>query len=244
MQKIEFTAIYSTITLTIMFAAIAICNSGCGTESVPTGSAVEADAALSTELAPDVLTPEPIGVTAGESFNISLESNPTTGYMWEPEFDTEFLKLVDRKYVADSTLIGFPGVETLVFEALKAGESEIKLVYKRSWENGYISDQSRLVNIAPANVEDMMKKMGETFSISLKSNPTTGYRWQPEFNSEFLELVSSEFTPDSALIGAPGVETLEFRALKQGETEITVIYKRPWGKEHLDKQIIPITIAP
>lgn len=244
MQKIKFTTIYSTITVTIMFAAIAIWNSGCGTGSVPTEPVVEADAALRTELAPEVLTPEPIGVTAGESFNISLESNPTTGYMWEPEFDTEFLKLVDRKYVSDSTLPGFPGVETFEFEALKAGESEIKLVYKRSWEDVYITERSRLVNIAPANVEDMTKKMGETFSISLKSNPTTGYRWQPEFNSEFLELLSSEFTPDSTLIGAPGVETFEFRALKQGKTEITVMYKRPWEKEHLDKQIIPVTIAP
>ena len=86
--------------------------------------------------------------------------------------------------------------------------------------------------------------VGETFIISLESNPTTGYSWQAEFDTESLELVDEDFASDSTLIGAGGVQTFEFLALKQGQVDVTMIYKRLWEAESIDKKIIPIEIVP
>ena len=49
-----------------------------------------------------------------------------------------------------------------------------------------------------------------------------------------LELVNgeSEYEPgegaQQGLVGAGGVEHFRFKALKAGETEITLVYKQPW----------------
>jgi len=65
-------------------------------------------------------------------FIISLESNPTTGYVWEARFDTEFIQLIKRKF-HPSQGIGAGGIETFEFQASKCGEIGIKMLYKRPW---------------------------------------------------------------------------------------------------------------
>lgn len=92
--------------------------------------------------------------------------------------------------------------------------------------------------------ESVQVRAGEVFTVSLESNPTTGYSWQPGFDPELLELVSSEFTPESTLMGAPGTEKFEFRALKEGQVEITMEYKRPWEDNVLEERTIQVKIAP
>ena len=85
-------------------------------------------------------------------------------------------------------------------------------------------------------------EVGGTFTISLESNPTTGYSWQAEFDPESLELVSEDFTSDSTLIGAGGIQTFEFMALKQGQVLVTMVYKRPWEDGSIDTKVIPVNI--
>jgi len=93
------------------------------------------------------------------------------------------------------------------------------------------------------NTSDLtVAEVGGTFTISLESNPTTGYSWQAEFDTESLELVSEDFTTDSTLIGAGGVQKFEFMALKQGQVLVTMVYKRPWEDESIDTKIIPVNI--
>ena len=92
--------------------------------------------------------------------------------------------------------------------------------------------------------EMTVTEVGKTFTISLESNPTTGYSWQAEFDPEYLELVNTGFVTDSSLIGAGGVESFEFLALKQGQVEVTMIYKRPWENGFIDKQIAVVKVLP
>ena len=70
------------------------------------------------------------------------------------------------------------------------------------------------------------------FVIALGSNPTTGYMWQESYDENMLELVEKTYkTGEEAkqgLVGAGGVEYFRFKTLKTGETEITLVYKRPW----------------
>jgi len=87
-------------------------------------------------------------------------------------------------------------------------------------------------------------KKGDAFSISLESNPTTGYSWQPQFDSNYVQLVDSDYVPSQPnLIGGGGKETFDFLALSSGTTEITFSYMRPWGsKPPLETKVFKVVI--
>jgi predicted secreted protein len=74
-----------------------------------------------------------ITVPVGVSFTINVKANPTTGYTWEVGFDQSLLKLV-RQYTPSSSAIGAGGIESFEFQGMRAGETEIYLNYKRSFE--------------------------------------------------------------------------------------------------------------
>jgi len=76
--------------------------------------------------------------------------------------------------------------------------------------------------------------VNQEFVIALGSNPTTGYSWQESYNENMLELVGGESKYEESerakegVVGAGGIEYFRFKILKTGETEITLVYKRPW----------------
>lgn len=72
-------------------------------------------------------------------------------------------------------------------------------------------------------------KNGDNFSIVLEANPTTGYQWEIDFDSSYIQLVGREYTVSSPeLLGSGGKETFNFLSVKSGETGITFSYLRPW----------------
>ena len=88
--------------------------------------------------------------------------------------------------------------------------------------------------------------VNQEFVIALGSNPTTGYGWQESYEESMLELVEKTYKPGEeakqGVVGAGGVEYFRFKALKTGETEITLVYKRPWEEEILDQKVFTINI--
>ncbi len=76
----------------------------------------------------------PIEVCVGETFAISLEAIPTTGYTWESEHDAKMVALVDNSFKPHSAAIGAGGKEIFKFKAKQPGETQITLKYKREWE--------------------------------------------------------------------------------------------------------------
>ena len=99
-------------------------------------------ACQSAQTDPIALTAEDAGKTIElkkeDSFEVSLEGNPTTGYNWymvtqEPAI----LEQVGQPaFKADSNKLGSPGIITLKFKAIATGKGALHLVYKRSWETG------------------------------------------------------------------------------------------------------------
>lgn len=78
---------------------------------------------------------EPISLKLGEVLNLSLKSNPTTGYMWNASFNSSLIEQVNYGYDPDSPeLIGGGGIETFTFKAVGVGETDLVMRYKRSWE--------------------------------------------------------------------------------------------------------------
>ena len=83
-----------------------------------------------------------INISVNQEFVITLGSNPTTGYSWQESYDDAVLELVEKTYKpgekAKQGAVGAGGVEFFRFKALKAGKTEITLVYKRPWEENTI----------------------------------------------------------------------------------------------------------
>lgn len=90
-----------------------------------------------------------IEIAVGEQFIIALESNPTTGYMWEADFEESFLKLVQDEFQPpeDKDVVGAAGEQRFTFEGVKKGTSEVTLTYKRSWEEDFADQKVFVVSI-------------------------------------------------------------------------------------------------
>lgn len=77
-------------------------------------------------------------------------------------------------------------------------------------------------------------KVGDTLSIALDSNPSTGYSWQIAQNDKTLLAPLGDPTfdlgPKTPLAGASGTETFNFQAAGKGSATLSLIYVRPWEK--------------
>jgi predicted secreted protein len=88
-----------------------------------------------------------ITVPVGVSFTINVKANPTTGYSWQAGFDQSLLKLV-KQYTPSSTgAIGAGGIESFEFQGMRAGETEIYLNYKRSFEPNNPSLETKIFKV-------------------------------------------------------------------------------------------------
>jgi len=75
--------------------------------------------------------------------------------------------------------------------------------------------------------------LGQTLVVTLESNPTTGYRWELVEDAESIlkQIGSAEFKPsetDETLVGAGGWEIFRFRAVRSGQMNLQLVYRRPW----------------
>jgi len=75
---------------------------------------------------------------------------------------------------------------------------------------------------------------GETFSIELASNPSTGYGWDVQLKSGKASLVKEDYVSSapagSMIVGGDGKEIFVFKANETGTVEIEAQYKRSWEK--------------
>jgi len=76
-------------------------------------------------------------IAVNESFQVELDSNPTTGFAWKWT-NKESVSIVDStgtEYVPDTpALTGGGGKEIWKFTGLKSGTDTIKLEYCRPWD--------------------------------------------------------------------------------------------------------------
>ena len=68
---------------------------------------------------------------------------------------------------------------------------------------------------------------GQSLIIRLPENPTTGYRWAVAVSGG-MTLVSDDFSPTGAGVGAGGTRTLEWTSPALGSQRITLALRRPW----------------
>lgn len=110
---------------------------------------------LSLDSLPNLFTDEQNGeevsVALGDTLNLLLQANITTGYSWSVvAIDTAMLRKVGENYVgSNSEAVGSGGRQWYGFETLSPGVSSLKLAYKRPWES----------NETPASVFEVRVKV-------------------------------------------------------------------------------------
>jgi predicted secreted protein/putative hemolysin len=82
------------------------------------------------------------------------------------------------------------------------------------------------------NKSDVTLKVGDTLTVELASNPTTGFSWQVDANDAkvLAQVGESQYRLGSQtpIPGAGGTQTFTFNAVGAGKTTLTLIYVRPW----------------
>lgn len=86
---------------------------------------------------------------------------------------------------------------------------------------------------ATFNGKEYKTTVGKTFVLSLGSNPTTGYEWTlaDSMDKSVVSMIDHDYKSDSAppgWTGVGGTDYWTFKALKNGTTEIKLVYSRPW----------------
>jgi len=91
-----------------------------------------------------------VSLKVGETLEVTLAANPTTGYNWfVGVMKTGVLKQEgERAFKSDAPdRMGAGGKTTLRFRAVAAGETELKLHYKRPWEKKEPPDETFKVKV-------------------------------------------------------------------------------------------------
>jgi predicted secreted protein len=73
---------------------------------------------------------------------------------------------------------------------------------------------------------------GDTFTVNLCSNASTGFKWLDSANisdQTIVRQIDHKFVaPAKAMPGAPGQQVWTFKAFRKGTAQITNEYSRPW----------------
>ena len=101
--------------------------------------------------------------------------------------------------------------------------------------------QSSVVMISEENIGETIRiNLQQKLILSLKSNPSTGYKWYLlEQENSPLELVEPSIykadKTDAKLIGSGGVDIFTFSGVSSGKTKLNLNYSRSTIKNSSDK---------
>ena len=87
--------------------------------------------------------------------------------------------------------------------------------------------------------------LGTRIRITLRENPTTGFRWNlTNYNETILKLESNDFVlqPETQ-IGGGGMRQLCFVTLASGKSIVELKKTRAWEKEVPEKNMFAVTVV-
>ena len=125
-----------------------------------------------------------------------------------------------------STMVVFAGV---LYACGAQGSSE-----EETWQLTE-ADNGRLLEL----------DVGDTLEITLPGNPTTGFQWEVSaIDSAILRQVGEpEFEPSSDAVGSGGNITLSFDAVGVGQTDLKLIYHRPFEEGVAPIQTLEVKVT-
>lgn len=82
--------------------------------------------------------------------------------------------------------------------------------------------------------------IGDTFSINLPSNPTTGFSWKwvNKSNVAIVDTIAEQYIPTKTnpqMMGSGGTLKLTFKGLKNGLDSVKLDYLQAWNPNSISK---------
>jgi len=110
----------------VVSLAVAVFCAGCTTSTTPSPS----PGSTTTAVGNATTLGAGITVVQGQNFTIQLQSNPSTGYQWEPTYDNSTLTLVNQAFAgnvttANPSVVGAGGIDLFTFQGTTMGTSVI-----------------------------------------------------------------------------------------------------------------------
>lgn len=87
-------------------------------------------------------------------------------------------------------------------------------------------------NVENGDVIDL--EVGETYTVKLEGNSTTGYVWDVKYNPNLLKLIRQEYVPaqgPDSVVGRGGIHEFEFVAIQDGDDNIWFYWHKPWEQD-------------
>ena len=89
--------------------------------------------------------------------------------------------------------------------------------------------------------------VGDTLTVTLESNPTTGFEWALVIITDETVLEEEGHAFMAAEAGTPpgtgGEEVWTFTALKEGKSTISMEYRRPWEEDVEPDKVFVLTVV-
>gem|GEM_PF-1106077 len=238
----------SRILIAVMLLAVLLAvamTAGCGT-STPTGNETSPGQITGN------VTHEDVQATVGEQFNIALDSNPSTGYLWEitKQPTATIVQMEGTKFEqsAGSTgLVGAGGEQVWKCKAMAVGQTDMIMENRKSGTAEPAATHGVTVTVvAPASkpasaaakpkvytsaATPINETVGNEFRINLsEQTASTGFKWllSSSYNHKVCIFLGVLFGSASTTSGSTQIETYRFKALAPGTTKLAFRYVQPW----------------
>ena len=143
----------------------------CSTPAAEEPTSTPAPALESSDVgSPEVVVHEmPIDLPVGETYEIALDSNPTTGYGWQVEYNDWDLELVEQRFEpeSDSDVVGAGGKEVFVFRGRTVSSGDVVFTYKRSWEDEVLKTERYTFDVLAGRFDEM--SLSDAMAIASES---------------------------------------------------------------------------
>jgi len=102
---------------------------------------------------------------------------------------------------------------------------------------------------ASCSGKEVKVAVGGSVTVTLDSNPSTGFSWALTENSDesVLQEASHEYVPPETsgtpVLGKGGEEVWVFNALKEGKSNISMEYKQPWEADAEPAETFDLTVV-
>lgn len=95
-------------------------------------------------------------------------------------------------------------------------------------------------------LDPVIARIDEAFSVTLQSTPSSGYVWTLQSLPKSMELLGSLYLhePPKACPGDPLTQVFRFRGHQSGETVIVFALKRQWEDQSIDTGSLAVTVLP
>jgi len=156
------TLIFGLVSILLLPLLVLGCNKAATTTPIPPSNVPAANGgqeAKTIELTLDDFTAQnnivkDIELARSGSLNVSLGSNPSTGYQWGDTAisDTAVVTQASQNYVepqaaGSEPVVGAAGKDVRVFNAKEAGTATVKISYSRPWEGGEKDTYTLTINV-------------------------------------------------------------------------------------------------